>query len=77
MHAAVISVLRDGKYVPLGRVWEDGRYEGDPEFKRTLEQSLNNTKAPQSGPGMLKRIFERFNNGYLSVTISEEQAVEN
>lgn len=72
MHAAVISILRDGKYVPLGQVWEDGRYEGDSTLKRTLEQSLLSTEAPQHGQGMLKRVFERFNNGYLSVTISRE-----
>jgi hypothetical protein len=75
MHAAVISILRDGKYVPLGRVWEDGRYEGDSTLKRTLEQSLQSllsTEAPQHGQGMLNRVFERFNNGYLSVTISRE-----
>ena len=68
-----ILVLVDGEYRPEARVWDDGRFDADCGWARTLIghsliDPLTGTRQPR-GPGLLRAIASRFNNGYVGTSL--------
>lgn len=67
-----ILVLVDGEYRPEARVWDDGRFDAPTGWARilighSLIDPVTGSRQPR-GPGLLRAIASRFNNGYVGTS---------
>jgi hypothetical protein len=64
-----IMMLEDDEFVRVGRVWEDGGFQGRPQVARAVEESAlldpETGQRATRGPAFLNAVEGSFNSGYI------------